>query len=330
MAHRALTTHAAALTATAALLLTACGGSDEPNAADGGASPSAAPEGAVTRAQAAKILDTYGTVNSKANTTQDAKLLSTVEGGQVHEQSKADYTTFDTWTKADQSDYKKPFSYQAREYYIPVGEDWFAVKATASGSKNPALLVFDKEGSTWKMVSAVYSDAPIPAIDTGNHGLATAVAPSTRVGAMAPNDVSAAFEDLFETGGKKAGAALSSSTGAAKDALKLYKDRTKGDTARWATRKYFAKAPAHKETYALRLTDGGVLAVVPTAHTKETLLKPQYMSSFQITPNDEESAYNPDKRALITDTFQGMALATLPPTGKPSVIADEYRMTDSK
>jgi hypothetical protein len=142
--------------------------------------------------------------------------------------------------------------------------------------------------------------------------------------------VSAAYEDLFETGGKKAGTALSHTTEPAKDALKLYKERDKGEMARWATKKFFAKDPAHDKTYALRLADGGVLAVVPTSHTQETLLKPQYRGGFQITPNKEESVYDSTKRAIITDTFQGMTLTTLPKSGKPSVIAGEYRMTDSK
>lgn len=318
-----------ALGVTSAATLTGCGGGAG-DAADPGASASPTPKGAVTRAQAAKIVDTYVAVNNKANATRNAKLLGTVESGQVHEQSKGDYATFATWTKTDQSDYEKPFSYQDREYYIPADEDWFAVKATASGSKTPAVLVFDKEGSSWKLMSAVYSDAPIPTIDTSNHGLATAVAPSARVGTLAADDVSPAFEDLYETGGKKAGAAISHTTDPAKDALKIYKDRTTGKLAKWATKKFFAKDPAYGRTYALRLADGGVLAVIPTAHTAEQMLKPQYMSSFQITPDDEEAVYNPAKRVVITDVFQGMALATLPKSGKPSVIAYEYRMTDSK
>ncbi|QQM42719.1 hypothetical protein [Streptomyces liliifuscus] len=317
---------------TSTVALTGCGGTADEDDGKAGTkeSASAAPKGAVTREQAAKIVDNYAAVNGKANKTRNAKLLATVEGGQLHEQSKADYKTFGTWTKADQSDYEKPFSYQDRTYYLPAGEDWFAVKATASGSKTPALLVFDKDGGAWKLVSAVYSEAPIPAIDTNNHGLATAVAPSTRVGALAPDDVSAAFEDLYETGGKKAGTAISHTTDPAKGALKLYNERDKGNLAKWATKKFFAKDPAYGTTYALRLADGGVLAVVPTAHTQETLLKQQYMGSFEITPNKEESVYNPAKRALVTDTFQGMTLATLPKSGKPSVIAYEYRMTDSK
>lgn len=319
----------AALGITSAAALTACSGGSG-DTADSKASASPAPKGAVTRAQAAKIVDNYQAVNNKANATQDEKLLSTVEGGQVHEQSKADYATFKTWSAEDQRDYKSSFVYEDRQYYIPANEDWFAVKATASGTKSPGLLVFVKESGAWKLTSAVYSDAGIPAIDTGNHGLATAVTPSTRTGTLAPDDVSAAFEDLYATGGKKAATALDQTTDAAKGALKLYKDRNKGDLSAYATNNYFAKPPAYNTTYALRLADGGILAVVPASHSEETLLKEKYRSSFQITPNDEESVYDPTKRVVITDTYQGILLATLPKSGKPSVIAKEYRMTDSK
>ncbi|MFD9443179.1 hypothetical protein ACFWBR_34350 [Streptomyces sp. NPDC060006] len=317
---------------TSTVALTGCGGgtTDEKGEAGTNTPASASPRGAVTRAQAAKIVDNYAAVNSKANRTRNTRLLSTVEGGQLHEQSKADHKTFGTWTKEDQRAYAKPFSYRDRTYYIPAGEDWFAVRATADGSKTPALLVFDKEGGAWKLMSAVHTDTPIPAVDTGNSGLATAVSPATRVGKLAPNDVSAAFEDLYETGGTKAGAGISHTTAPAEAALKLHKERDKGGLSKWATKKYFARKPAHTTTYALRLADGGVLAVVPTAHTQETLLKPQYMGSFQITPNKEESVYNPEKRPLVTDTFQGTTLTTLPKSGKPSVIASAYRMTDSE
>ncbi|MEU6379991.1 hypothetical protein [Streptomyces sp. NPDC046909] len=327
-----------ALGAVAAVTLTACGGSgsgDTSSDAKASTSP-AAPKGAVTPAEASKIVDAYEKVNSKANATQDEKLLSTVEGGQVHEQSKSDYTTFKTWSKEDQQDYKKPFTYTDREYYIPADEDWFAVKATASGTKTPGMFVFAKESKestgtgAWKMVSAIYSDTPIPKIDTSNDGLATAVTPTTRVGTLAPNDISAAFEDLYATGGKKAATALTQTTEPAKSALKTYKERNDGNLSQYATKNFFAKTPAYDTTYALRLADGGVLAIVPTSHTSETLLKEKYRSAFTITPNDTESVYDPTKRVIITDTFQGILLATLPKSGKPSVIASEYGMTDSK
>ncbi|MEU6557023.1 hypothetical protein ABZ915_43265 [Streptomyces sp. NPDC046915] len=321
---------ACAVSVTAAAALTACGtGSDEDakNGSDTTASPT--PTGAVTTAEAEKILDAYEKVNNKANIGRDARLLGTVEAGQVYEQSTADYKLSATWSKQEQADYKKPFTYKNRKYYIPAGEDWFAAKVRASGSKDDALLVFAKVDGRFKVVYAVYSDAPIPEIDTSRHGLATVVDPSAAVGALAPDQLSAAYEDLFESGGKKAGGKLAT-TETSKAAIKLYQDRTKGDRARWATKNFFSKEPAFKSVYALRLADGGVISVFPTAHNQETLLKPQYRSSFQITPNDEESVFDSTKRVVVTDNFQGQAMATLHPSKKPDVIAAEYRMVNSR
>ncbi|MEU9956771.1 hypothetical protein [Streptomyces sp. NPDC050982] len=81
---------------TSTVALTGCGGTtDEGDGKAGTKDPaSTAPKGAVTREQAAKVVDNYAAVNGKANKTRNAKLLATVEGGQVHEQSKADYKTF--------------------------------------------------------------------------------------------------------------------------------------------------------------------------------------------------------------------------------------------
>ncbi|MGW3669276.1 hypothetical protein [Streptomyces sp. NPDC005141] len=85
---------------------------------------------------------------------------------------------------------------------------------------------------------------------------------------------------------------------------------------------------ADPSVYALRLADAGVLAAFPSAHTLETLLRPQYRSSFKLNPNEEESICNPEKRVAITDVFQGQALAVLSPSGKARVVAREYRMVD--
>ncbi|MFC7015504.1 hypothetical protein ACFQMH_28135 [Streptomyces viridiviolaceus] len=48
-------------------------------------------------------------MNNRANAKRDAKLLGTVEAGQVHEQSKADYKQWAIWSKANQKDYTEPF-----------------------------------------------------------------------------------------------------------------------------------------------------------------------------------------------------------------------------
>ncbi|MFG2951813.1 hypothetical protein [Streptomyces adustus] len=170
---------------------------------------------------------------------------------------------------------------------------------------------------------------PIPEIAIDRHGLATAVNPTIRIGSLAPTQLGPAFEDLFATGGTRVATNLAS-TNATKEALTSYRGRNTGRYAKFATLQYFATAPAHPTVYVLSLSDGGALAVFPTAHTSEFMLKPQYMTSLQITPSKTEALYDSAKRAIVTDTYQGQALAIMQPSGKPRVLAREYRLVDSK
>ena len=312
-------------TVAAALALTGCGAGSK-DSTDG--APAA--KGAVTEAQAAKILDTYESVNNKANAQQDSALLGTVEGGQLYEQSKADYRLFETKSKKEQASYREPFHYTGRKYWIPAGRDWFAVTTKSSDSKSEALLVFGKEYDDWKLMSAVYSDVPLPAIATDDAGLATAVDTGTRVGTLAPNQISAAYEDLYTTGGKQAGAGLSHTTEAAKDAIETHAKRDTGKNAKFATTVYVTTPAEFDTVYALRLEDGGALVALPTAHASQYVLKAAYRENYDITPTEVESVFNGRDRDTVVNTYQGMALATLPKTGKPSVTAREYRIVDSQ
>ncbi|MFF3740922.1 hypothetical protein [Streptomyces sp. NPDC002566] len=82
---------------------------------------------------------------------------------------------------------------------------WFAVVGRSSGSdKGEALMIFDRVDGTYKRVASAYAEStPIPEVAVDRNGLATAVEPSRRVGALAPDGPAVAFEDLFETGGKR-------------------------------------------------------------------------------------------------------------------------------
>ncbi|WP_105973074.1 hypothetical protein [Streptomyces geranii] len=311
-----------------ALALTGCASGSDDGADAAAASPAA--KGAVTEAQAAKILDNYETVNNKANSQQDSALLGTVEGGQLYEQSKADFRVFATKSKEEQAAYKKPFRYTGRKYWIPAGEDWFAVTTKASDSKSEALLVFGKQYDDWKLMSSVYSAAPLPEIATDDAGLATAVDADTRVGTLAPNQIPAAFEDLFATGGKKAGTGISQTTEAAKDAIETYTKRDTGKSAGYATTTYVSTPAEFDTVYALRLKDGGALATVPTAYASQYALKASYRENYNITPTKVEEVFNIRDRDTVVNTYQGTALATLPKTGKPSVIASRYKLVDSQ
>ncbi|MGZ3099459.1 hypothetical protein [Streptomyces sp. H72] len=326
-----------ALGLTGALALTACGGDADKGDDAPARSTGAARQGLLTPEAAAEVVDTYERVNNRANAARNEKLLSTVETGQVHEQSRADYTLWETWSKKDQKEYASAFHYTDREYLIPPagsGVSWFAVKATSSAAPDQkgALLVFDKAGgSTYRMTMAVYADeAPIPEVAIDEQGLVTPADPSEKVGALAPDQLGDHYEDFFESGGRKKAAKTFAPTETSKGSIEVHDEGPDDDLEEYATEKYFAAEPAHPEVYALKLADGGTLALFPTAHTSELMLKPRYLSGFDITPNDEEARYDATKRDVVTDEFQGQALAVLDPRDKPRVTAVEYRMVDSR
>ncbi|WP_281912354.1 hypothetical protein [Streptomyces olivaceus] len=280
------------------------------------------------------MVDAYEQANNRANRRQDPKLLGTVESGQVHEQSKADYEQWETQSEKEQKHYESAFFYRDREYLIPAagsGASWFAVKAHSSADPKgkSALVVFDKVGSTYKVTMTVYADEPIPKVAVDEHGYVSPVAPSQKVGNLAPDQLGTSYEDFFVTGGKKS-EKIFAKTDSSKSSTKVHTDGVDKDLKGYATRKFFGKRPAHPKVYALKLANGGAVALFPTAHTLELVLKPRYMSGFDITPGPRESVYNSARRDVITDEFEGQGLAVMSPAEKPRVTGIEYRMVNSR
>ncbi|MFF7987103.1 hypothetical protein ACFZDK_49885 [Streptomyces sp. NPDC007901] len=318
---------------TTGVSLTACGDSskDGANTPTASASSTTAPKGVVTTETAKRLVDAYEKVNNQANKTRNAKLLSTVESGQLHELSKAEYKEWLSWSAKDQKEYGTAFYYRQRKYLIPPADKatWFAVKATSTyDAKYQTLLIFDKVGSIYKMVFSAYTEGKLPEVSLDRDGHATVADASTKVGTLAPDQLGAAYEDFFETGGKKKGTAFAP-TESSKESTKIYQDRNSVN-GRWADKTFFAADPTFTKAYALKLTSGDVLAVFPTAHTSEQILKPAYRSSFLITPADEEAVYNAQRRVVVTDEFQGQALAELSTAKKARVLGIRYRMVDSR
>ncbi|MCW8101723.1 hypothetical protein [Streptomyces tauricus] len=307
--------------------------------------PALARKGAVTRDEAKAILARYVSVNNWANaiqgrqrtspSAQARRLLATVEGGQLLEQSVADYKTWRTKTATEQKDYARPFYYVDPVVYAPAGEKWFAIEAKADPSGWKGLLIFDQaDDKGWRNVATVAlgdnKSARLPApIATDRAGLATAVNPTTRSGKLAPNQVADAFEDHFVTGGTGAGQALASSA-STRAALKVYKERNQHKDARAATKSFKQADARHQQIYALKLRDGSTLAVVPSAHDQHYVLKKEFFLRAKITPNEEEAVFNPAKRIAVIDEFQGMLLAHLPTSGNPKILSHEFRMVDSQ
>ncbi|WP_435058033.1 hypothetical protein [Streptomyces sp. bgisy060] len=322
---------AAAVGLVAALSLTGCASgapsSDRAPASHqptGTASP--VPRGVVTLSQANQILDTYQEVNNRANATRDAKLLGTVEAGQLYARSKAELEQFETLSEKEQKDYGKPFTFTDRTFYLPAGGNWFVAQATTTGT-NHTVMVFEKSSATgnrWKKVVSLFPDKALPPVQTQD-GVASTAPAATTVGALAPEGVTAAVEDLFATGGTRQGAALDRTSENAKSILKTYKERGKNLGPR-AKVSFFPATPVEEKVYTLRTRDG-VLTIAPLAHNQESLaLQP----GLQITPGKVGAVYNKSPRPLTVDVFQGEALVLLPEKGQPDILDYRYAQIDSR
>ncbi|MCX4681600.1 hypothetical protein OG413_41090 [Streptomyces sp. NBC_01433] len=322
---------AAAIGLTAALGLAACASSapSTSNHAPASHQPSAtaspAPRSVVSLSEANKILDTYQNVNNRANATRDAKLLATVEAGQLYARSKAEFEQLRTLSEKEQKNYGKPFTFTDRTFYLPAGGDWFAAQARTG--KDHAVMVFEKSPATanaWKKVVSLFPAKALPPVKTAD-GVARTAPAANAVGPLSPDDVPAAVEDLFATGGTKQGAALARTGKNAKSILKTHKERGKslGPQAKVS---FFPATPVNKKVYTLRTRDG-VLAIAPLAHNEESLV---LQPGLQITPGKVGSVYDKSPRPVTVDVFQGETLMLLPEKGRPDILDYRYAQTDSR
>ncbi|GHG13794.1 hypothetical protein GCM10017667_54800 [Streptomyces filamentosus] len=318
------------LLAATAAALSACSPSDT-SAHDGPTGTSAttaAPRGAVTRAEADRILDRYQEINNKANKARDAGLLATVEAGQLYARSKADYEQFDTLSAQEKKDAATPFFFTRRTFYIPPADNWFAAAASTNGT-NHTFMIFEKSadtGGTWKKVVSLFPQQPLPDPQIKDD-LAVPADEGTPVGNLAPSGVTDAIEDLFTTGGTKDGSKLShaNANASAKAILKTYKERRDHLGAK-ATVNFFPIAPTHNKTYTLT-TSSGVLVITALAHKEESLVT---NAGLQISPSEKEAVYNKTPRSLVVDSFQGEAVVHLPRQGKPEILDYRYALVDSR
>ncbi|MBO8199130.1 hypothetical protein JW613_12545 [Streptomyces smyrnaeus] len=190
-----------------------------------------------------------------------------------------------------------------------------------------------REGRTvtrWRLRVALPLQAagPLPRIATTRSRLATEVDATAGSGGPRPRpyDVQRAYEDLWQTGGTDE-ARLLAPNAVTKEARSTYRHRDDELGAEGARRYFVPVSPRHRDSYALRTADGGVLAVVPLAHEQWLrVTRPDY----QITPSDEEAVYDPAPRSTVISTFHGQALAHLPRQGRPTVLSAKYALVDSR
>ncbi|MFD7552326.1 hypothetical protein [Streptomyces sp. NPDC059816] len=178
----------------------------------------------LTVQQADQLVDRYQQVNNAANAKQNAAQLGTVEDGATYEQSRADFKQWPTYSEKEKKEYTDAWTYAQRTYFIPEQgkASWFLMRAyTDHGgkiSKEPSLVVFDNpDGAGFKLTASVHGlDTEPPLSQTSPDGLALLADPAAKSGPLAPVDVTAAFEDLYATGGQDKSTGLDRTTESAK------------------------------------------------------------------------------------------------------------------
>lgn len=311
-------------------------GSGARDGADAGRGPAAASAKGrpILPAKAARaVVAHYNKVDNTANRERKKSLAATIETGAVLERTTADYQLYPTLPAGQQRELTKPFTYTKVRTYVPDHGDWFAATARTNTSHTPRLLVFRKQKPAatgvraWRLAALVGLEEKLPRIDTGPRGAAATVEPRVRSGRFAPEQLAAAYTDLYVTGGRKAGADLDRSTEPVRRALKIHRERDSGLGGAGVVKTFAEAEPEHPRVFALRTHGGGVLAVAPAAHTVRTEAR---RKGVRVTPSSAEAAYNGSARALVTDEQSGQLAAVLPPSGRPRVLGAVYALIDSR
>ncbi|MFG3259676.1 hypothetical protein [Streptomyces sp. NPDC048172] len=328
------------------LMVTACGGSDGDSGSGSGSGAEsadkkkrAAPAGVVTEKRAGEILDRYERVNSKANKNSDPKLLSTVEGGAVFEQSKATYKMQKNWSQKEIREYREPFVYVDRKFHIPKkgAADWFAVVAHSKNpgkkkGKYPGILIMEKQSDGgWKMVAGSYSDSKwLPRIAKDKDGFAVPVTDTAKkTGAVAPDGLSDDLLELYTAEGSTAATDFAESA-TTRWIRKIPKEQDRLLSPHGEAE--FSRGEAtHEKIHALKTEDGGSLSVFSTQvreHDRGT------SSIASVTPSDSMKVYLESGSAMPSFFVDWIhqSSAYIPPKSsvKVRLLGSEYDMTDAK
>ncbi|MEU5877378.1 hypothetical protein [Spirillospora sp. NPDC047279] len=244
------------LTLPALLLGTAAACGDSSSAKDTAATP------ALTKAEAAKVIDAYGAAANKAAATLDAKALAAVETGPQLAMDTAQFKLRKAIGQrtATVAKFTKP------AFYIPRMDGhprWFAADVTTETGKDSlrhALLFTQaKPGGPWLLAADPYlSEAAFAKVALDKEGYATPVRPDDNAPALQPAKVPDAHAALL-TGGPQApgaaGLAAGPTTTQAYDALRQAQRQLKPGGVTLTSSFTAEPGPVR----ALRTTDGGAL-----------------------------------------------------------------------
>ncbi|MFE0764947.1 hypothetical protein [Streptomyces smyrnaeus] len=319
------------------LMVAGCGGGSEKDSAGGSGSADDKKEqpaavGVVSRAKAEQLVDHYEKVNNRANKNSDPKLLSTVEGGAVFEQSKAVYKMQKNWSAKERADYREPFHYVDRKFHIPRkgSADWFAMVAYSKSpgekkGKYPGVLIMEKQKSgDWKMVSSSYSESKrLPKLAKDKDGFVEPVSDTAKKsGAMAPDSLSDSLLNLYT---KKGAANNGFRTSKSTDSIGKIPGSQNKLLRPYGEAVYSRGEATHEKIHALRTEDGGSFAVFSTQvreHDRGTQV------TATIHPSDSMKVYvgNTSAPSFFVDWLH-ISSAHIPAKGKAELLGTEYEMT---
>ncbi|WP_019629202.1 hypothetical protein [Actinomadura atramentaria] len=221
----------------------------------------AAPDPAIDRAEAERVLARYGAIARHASATLDGTGLAAVESGP---QLMMDLAALTRLRAAGRR--PAPVDLRRATYYIPRVSGyprWFTVGALSRGPggtvRHALLFAKDRPGAAWLLAAD-----PLPAADVLDrvaldaHGYATAVPPTSTGYPVAPARLGAAHAALL-TGGPGAPGAAVLATGP--DAVRAHRAVLAGQAAlrRRGVRLTTRFVPDRTPAYALRTADGGAL-----------------------------------------------------------------------
>ncbi|MFG2944873.1 hypothetical protein [Streptomyces adustus] len=318
--------------AVCAFALGACSGS-------GGATGSSGDKGGgdtggvIPLADAKTVLRNYAAVNNAANAVQDGEKTATVESGALLSQSKASFHQYPAWTKKEQAESEKPFSYPvegARFYIPPKGSaDFFMVDTRITGEGidegRRRLLAFKqvvedkaKSGKAWKAVAVGEINGALPAVAEDGDGFASPVATADKVGSVKAGDLVALSQDFYVTGGKKA-AATFAETDSVKAWKKAYANRASFKD-NCVDGEYEAGADGADTAYGVRTKDGGALVLYDFGYRYKNWGKAECGGSeLHLTDLPAVTKiYFGGRTTLLnlTRIDSVMAMAVVPPSGK--------------
>jgi len=272
----------------------------------------------ITQAQATEVVKNYSVVNNKANRKHDARLLSTVENGDLFAGSAAGYTMLD---RLGAKNKYTPFTYiKPVAYAPPAGAYPQAFVVYSGNSADPrqnALSVFRRfdAATPWKRVVSGFSESKLPAIQVGETGMATMTAPTASGYAVAPIDVAPALAKAMAGATLPAGVTFATSPIVTRYNEAQSADRVavkgKGTSARVFT--------PTEEIYTIKTQDGGVL-VMGGMNWRQA---ESYTDGWQSIPKKGDEIYPlyPDPITSFKSDHKAMWAVQVPVTGPLKLVS---------